>query len=135
MAIKVVVVKTLIEKAGNPCPKSLQKLLGELSHGNPTCGIIQIAGVDATEAHCAIQQLAEGNFNQIQSHSEVLSKYAPMLLDFVFSQDVHQQCISRLLKDLLSSVLAPFRMSLPQPYLYGAPANVADMKLHYFPHG
>ena len=123
--------KILIEKAGNPCPRSLQKILGELSHGSPTCGIIQITADCTFEAERAIKHMANGDFTQ--SHSESLRKYAPMLVDFIFSEDIPQQCISNVLKDLLSSVYAPFRMPLPQPSLYGARANAADMKLRYFP--
>ena len=125
--------KSLVEQAGNPCPQSLQKLLGELSHGSPTCGIIQIAGTDASEARHAVQQMANGDFSQMQFHSECLRKYAPMLVEFIVSQDVHQQHISSLLKDLLASIESPFKMPLPQQDWYGPSANAADMKLTYFP--
>ena len=36
--------RKVIKKAGPTCPRRIQKVLGELSRGNPTCGIFQIAG-------------------------------------------------------------------------------------------
>ena len=36
--------KSVVSEAGNPCPKSLQILMGEISRDSPTCGIFQIAG-------------------------------------------------------------------------------------------
>ena len=36
--------KAVVIEAGNPCPLSLRKLVGELSLQSPMCGIAQIAG-------------------------------------------------------------------------------------------
>ena len=125
--------QALIENASNPCPPSLKKLLRQLSLNNPTCGILQIAGDNASGALNAIQEMVNGDFSRLQHHNELLRKYAPMLIEFVSSKDVSQQHISNLLRDLLASIAHSFRASLPSDDSYGVPATVDDMKLVFFP--
>ena len=125
--------KAVVEDAGNPCPQSLKKLLNQLACSNPTCGIIQIAGESVKETFNAIQEIANGNFIRIQSHIVLVKKYAPMLADFILSNDISQQHISSLLSDLLISIKTPFRIPLPGDDFYGDPATVDSMKLTFLP--
>ena len=80
--------KAVVESAGNPCPKSIKILLRQLSGNDPTCGIIQIAGASVRETFDVIQDIANGNFNRVQSNIELLKKYAPLLVEFVLSKEI-----------------------------------------------
>ena len=62
-----------------------------MSGNDPTCGIIQIAGTSVRETFNAIQDIANGNFNRVQSNIELVKKYAPLLVNFILSNEIPQQ--------------------------------------------
>ena len=49
---------SVVQEAGNPCPISIQKLVGELSRESPTCGIVQISGQSNENVRNILENIA-----------------------------------------------------------------------------
>ena len=47
----------VIRQGGNPCPKSIQTLVGELSRDSPTCAMLHVTGNTNIEAYNILTQL------------------------------------------------------------------------------
>ena len=104
----------VILEANNPCPKSIQKLVGELSRDSPTCGILQIAGDtdDVKVIRDVLSQMVNGEIlnasRTINGNKKLLKKSCPLILGFLLSEKIEMSNKINLVKDLLVSVDAPF---------------------------
>ena len=78
----------VISEACNPCPISIQKLVGELSRETPTCGMIQISGNINIQAHNVLIEMANGNDTEFNrtffDNMELLKKSCPLLIEFFY---------------------------------------------------
>lgn len=131
-------VKDVITSAGNPCPEPIRKLLGEISRGSPSCGILQFVGTEANQARQVLQEIADGNFANLETSMPILEKYCPLVTDFLTSSDIiPHEYISSLMKEVLSSVDGVFRMPLPQADRYGPPVidGLEDFPNHHLVRG
>ena len=61
--------RKVIKTAGPTCPLRIQKVIGKLSHGNPTCGIFQIAGDigEVSKADEVLRNIAKGNYTLLHT--------------------------------------------------------------------
>ena len=116
----------VIKDAGNPCPSSVRKIVGELSRESSTCGIFQITGDEHISTRLAIEEMANGNFSNMNAHITLFKKSCPMLVDFISSTDVQRTNLSSLLKDLLSSVNGPFNGAVPSDSMYREPSEIDE---------
>ena len=76
----------IVQEAGKTCPKSHQKLLGELSRGSPTCGIVQLTSKE--ELKKTLDILLEV-VNESHSHT-LLLQTCPKLHDILVARDVNK---------------------------------------------
>ena len=127
--------RAVVIEAGNPCPKSMQKIAGELSRISPTCGIFQITANDEVtmKVRQCLFDFANGLFVSdrefIASNETLLKKTCPLLIDFMCSWQINTQTRSNLLKDLLKSVDGPFiGRSLYGQHYYG---EISEMNKEY----
>ena len=131
--------QAVVEEAGNPCPLSVQKIAGELSRDSPTCGILQIAGNDENteEIRHILKIYTSGpiarSHTLIHNNRVFLDKTCPLLVDFLFSLDIHTQAKMNLVKDLLHSVDGPFTgRTLNDQHFYGEISDINTM-FDFFP--
>ena len=133
--------QSVVLEAGNPCPKSLQKLMGELSRDSPTCGIFQIAGNNEGITSIGIRTVLSSIVTAdditasriIPRYKVLFEKKCPLLLEFLLSEEIHILRKINLLKDLLISVDAPFtNRVVPDQNHYG-PSSESHQKLEFFP--
>ena len=122
----------VVKDAGNPCPSSVRKIVGEISRDSSTCGILQISGEKHTSTRLAIKEMANGNFSNMNANISLFKKFCPMLVDIISSTDVQQSNIASLLKDLLSSVNGPFMGTVPAENKYREPSET-DAFFEVFP--
>ena len=128
----------VVRQGGNPCPKSLQKLVGELSRETATCAMLQVTGDTNTEAYNILTQLVNGDVTQfiptVENHVELFRKSCPLILEFLLSEDIEMPSTKiDLLKDVLKSVDAPFvDVEIPGEDMYG-PVPQSDPVLSFFP--
>ena len=110
----------VVKEAGNPCPSWLQKLVGELSRGSPTCGFIQLTGEVTGQALKILNEIASRDFTNLNTHRTLLETSCPLLIEFITTTVINQEYISDLLKVLLVNMLAPFETSsVPRALYYG----------------
>ena len=110
----------VVKAAGNPCPTWLQKLVGELSRATPTCGFFQFTGYVTNQALLILNEIASGDFTNLNTHIDLLESACPLLIDFISTNAINQEYISDLLNDLLESMFALFKhSSIPQSVYYG----------------
>ena len=131
--------QAVIKEAGNPCPKSIQKIAGELSRDSPTCGILQIAGNDENTKevrHLLLDYTSgppERSDTLIFHYKILLQKACPLLVDFLFCSEVYTWIKMNLVNDLLKSVLRPFiGRSLNDQQYYGE-ISESNRKFEFFP--
>ena len=125
--------RDVIIELGNPCPEPLRELVGELSRSSATSGLFQFAGEEARAARHVIEEIANGNFANLEASFDVIQKYCPLVTPFLNSSDIiPQECISSLMKEILSSIDGIFRMQMPEADKYG-PIEYASDDLEKFP--
>jgi hypothetical protein len=123
----------IVQEAGRTCPKSHQKLLGEISRGSPTCGMLQLTFSDECQkARHVLMEVAAGNRANVSRHRKLLQQTCPMIFDLVSATDVSEESLAHLVKDLLSSSDAPFLQELPDDSAY-PPPTLANEQLEFFP--
>ena len=122
----------VVSALGNPCPEPLRKMIGELSHNNPTSGMFQLVGQEARGARVVLEEIANNNFTNLAASHDLLEKYCPLVIAFLSSDLVPLEYKSSLMKEILSSIDGIFRMQLPQPDKYG-PIESASNDLEKFP--
>ena len=123
--------KMVLLKAKRKCPPWLQKLAGELSRGNPTCGVIQITG-DSEEAKTVnriLRQVEKQDYSELNSNLDLITKLCPILYDFI---QFRKPYVSALLGDLLDNIWAPFAPGLPGDHYYEAPQHYNNL-IEVFP--
>ena len=112
-------------KAGAKCPPWLQKLAGELSRGNPTCGLFQITGDnEGVEVTRILRKVANSDYTELNSNLELIEQFCPILKEFIKKRRPY---VSQLLGDLLDNVWAPFESELPQGQFYDSPESYHDI--------
>ena len=116
------------------CLDSLRIFLGELSTSNPPCAIFQMAGEEARITREILEEVANGDLTRVRTHSHELRKYAPLLLDFLSSEDVPHHVISDVMAYTLEFIKAPFDIPIPDETSYGITPCIEDLPLDYFPH-
>ena len=80
--------KNVISELGYLCPEPLRQLIGEISHSSSTSGIFQFVGEEARGARLAIEEIANGNFTNLEANLDVLDKYCPLVTTFLNSSDI-----------------------------------------------
>lgn len=129
----------VVIEAGNPCPKSIQKIAGELSRDSPTCGILQITtnDEDTKEVRQCLFDFTNGifvtDYEFIVSNKILLKKMCPLLFDFLSSREINTQTRRDLVKDLLKSIDGPFiGISLNGQHYYGEISQL-NKDFEFFP--
>ena len=124
--------QTVVIDAGNPCPKSVQHLIGDLSRMSPTCGIIQVNGQHGAESLGILENIVSGA-KMISTldyqDQETLKKSCPeMFVHFLLSDEVPEMSVIGLLKDILSSAMAPFQGNArPSSDMYAPISNSHEL--------
>ena len=124
----------VVISAGNPCPESLQRFVGELSMDSPLCGMIQIAGNDLV-CDILVDSIVydEANFQRtILGNKELLVKSCPLLIGFLEAREIYFNEKQVLLKDLINYLAKPFQGGEPAAGCYG-PINESAVKLADYP--
>ena len=126
--------KSIVIAAGNPCPESLRKLIGELSTPSPLSGIIQIAGNNEVLDIITQAMTARGpSFETIiTDNRELLLKSCPILIDFLEAQEISVNLKNDLIRDLLIKLTDALLVRTPGPECYG-PINNSMAKLAAYP--
>ena len=124
----------VIEEAGPTCPLRLQKVIGELSRGNPTCGVFQIAGTngEVNSAYKVLRHIARGDHGQFHLNGHLLDKTCPSFKDLIKEGLEGNHFVFKLLDDLLDKIRAPFNTEIPSDENYAAPTEY-DNIIEYLP--
>ena len=126
----------IIIVAGNPCPEYLRKLVGELSRNTPTVGMLQLC--EDNQAYHILKDIANNGLGQnilrtVYENQATLEKSCPLLMSFLFTEEIGEPLKVELLKDILQSVNAPFvEAIIPDNNCYGPPQEASE-KLSFFP--
>jgi hypothetical protein len=123
----------LVSEAGRKCPQSHQRLLGELSRGSPTCGIVQLPNFgEFVNSRKLLEAASQGHFEDIKASTDLLKRTCPMLHDILNAEDISKETLASFLTDLLISLNAPFKGYVPENSNYGEPSSV-NSRLEFFP--
>ncbi len=104
--------QALVKESGRKCPAEYRKLLGELSHGSPTCGVLQVAGNH--ECLISLKSYAQDDNKTILKNPEILQRCCPVLCECLVSPDTKHSFLQPLVADLLESLEAPFLRPIPR---------------------
>lgn len=126
--------RKVIKKAGSTCPLKIQKLAGELSRGNPTAGLFQIAGEigEVDTAFKVLKEIAKGNYTFLVTYRDILDKTCPLLIDLIEEGRDSNRYVLKLLDHLLDHIKAPYNTAIPHDHQYEPPAAYNDI-LEEFP--
>ena len=123
----------IVKEAGRNCPKSHQKLLGEIARGSPTCGMLQITNkAEYAQVWEILRAVAKNDRSVVSCNLDLLKMTAPMLVDILTAEDVNGHSLALLVDDLLKHVEAPFHLPQPEDASYAA-ASEANKLLEFFP--